>query len=111
MARAHPRAVYDAVLRTAAQTLLTLAADPDHLGARPGLLAVLHTWTQTLRYHPHVHVLITSGGLTPDGARWVTPPRADFPFPGYRATRPNAAPFRPNAFSRGSFSTSSPDGS
>jgi hypothetical protein len=83
IARSHQRAVYDALLRAAAETLLTLAADPQHLGARPAILAVLHTWTQDLRYHPHVHVLITGGGLAPDGTRWVPTPRPDFLFPGY----------------------------
>lgn len=87
IARAHQRAVYDALLRAAAQTLLTLAADPQHLGARPAILTVLHTWTQDLRYHPHVHVLITGGGLAPDGTRWVPTPHADFLFPGYVLSR------------------------
>ena len=83
VARSHQRTVYDALLRTAAETLLTLAADPQHLGARPAILAVLHTWTQDLRYHPHVHVLITGGGLALDGTRWVPTARPDFLFPGY----------------------------
>jgi len=83
VARSHQRTVYDALVRTAAQTLLTIAADPAHLGGRPAILAVLHTWTQDLRYHPHVHVLITGGGLAPDGTRWVPTPRPDFLFPGY----------------------------
>jgi len=81
--RSHQRTVYDALLRAAAETLLRVAADPQHLGARPAILAVLHTWTQDLRYHPHVHVLITGGGLAPDGTRWVPTPRPDFLFPGY----------------------------
>lgn len=85
--RSHQRTVYDALLRTAAETLLTLAADPQHLGARPAILAVLHTWTQDLRYHPHVHVLITGGGLAPDGSRWVPTPRPDFLFAGYVLSR------------------------
>jgi hypothetical protein len=75
--------VYDALLRVAAETLLRVAADPQQLGARPAILAVLHTWTQDLRYHPHVHVLITGGGLAPDGSHWVPTPRPDFLFPGY----------------------------
>jgi len=87
IARAHQRVVYDALLRAAAETLLTLAADSQHLGARPAILAVLHTWTQDLRYHPHVHVLITGGGLALDGARWVPTPRPDFLFPGYVLSR------------------------
>ena len=87
VARAHQRTVYDALVRAAAETLLTIAADPAHLGARPAILAVLHTWTQDLRYHPHVHVLITGGGLAPDGSRWVPTPRPDFLFPGYVLAR------------------------
>lgn len=83
VARSHQRTVYDALLRTAAETLLALAADPRHLGARPAILAVLHTWTQDLRYHPHVHVLITGGGLARDGTRWVPTAHRDFLFPGY----------------------------
>jgi len=51
-------------------TLCTLLADPRYLGAQPGLLAALHTWSQTLVLHPHVHCLVTGGGLTPDG-QWV----------------------------------------
>jgi hypothetical protein len=83
IARSHQRLVYDALMRAAAEALLRVATDPQHLGARPAILAVLHTWTQDLRYHPHVHVLITGGGLAPDGTRWVPTPRPDFLFPGY----------------------------
>ena len=83
VARSHQRSVYDALIRAAAETLLTLTADPRHLGARPAILAVLHTWTQDLRYHPHVHVLITGGGLASDQTRWVPTTRPDFLFPGY----------------------------
>jgi hypothetical protein len=83
VSRSHQRTVYDALLRAAAETLLCVAADPQHLGARPAILAVLHTWTQDLRYHPHVHVLITGGGLALDGSRWIPTPRPDFLFPGY----------------------------
>jgi hypothetical protein len=83
VARSHQRTVYDVLMRAAAETLLTIAADPQYLGARPAILAVLHTWTQDLRYHPHVHVLITGGGLVPDGTRWLPTARPDFLFPGY----------------------------
>ena len=64
-------AVYDLLFRTAAETLITLAADPKHLGARIGLTAVLHTWGSALTHHPHVHVIAPGGGLSPDGARWI----------------------------------------
>jgi hypothetical protein len=63
--------VYDLLLRTAAETLITIAADPKHLGARIGLTAVLHTWGSALTHHPHVHVIVPGGGLSPDGARWI----------------------------------------
>ena len=64
-------AVYDLLFRTAAETLTTLAADPKHLGARIGLTAVLHTWGSALTHHPHVHVIVPGGGLSPDGSRWI----------------------------------------
>ena len=63
--------VYDLLFRTAAETLLTIAADPKHLGARIGLTAVLHTWGSALTHHPHVHVVVPGGGLAPDGSRWI----------------------------------------
>jgi Putative transposase/Transposase zinc-binding domain len=64
-------AAYDLLFKTAAETLLTIAADPKHLGARIGLTAVLHTWGSALTHHPHVHVIVPGGGLSPDGARWI----------------------------------------
>ena len=63
--------VYDLLFRTAADTLLTIAADPKHLGARIGLTAVLHTWGSALTHHPHVHIVVPGGGLSPDGMRWI----------------------------------------
>ena len=57
--------VYDLLFRTAADTLLTIAADPKHLGARIGLTAVLHTWGSALTHHPHVHIVVPGGGLCP----------------------------------------------
>ena len=68
----HNKAVVYAILfRTAAATLRTIAADPRHLGAEIGILAVLHTWGQTLNHHPHIHCLVPGGGLSPDRTRWV----------------------------------------
>ena len=64
-------AVYDLLFRIAAETLITIAADPKHLGARIGLTAVLHTWGSALTHHPHVHVIVPGGGLSPDGSRWI----------------------------------------
>jgi hypothetical protein len=63
--------VYNILFRTAAETLLTIAADPQHLGAQIGFLAVLHSWGQTLLHHPHLHCLVPGGGLSPDQTRWV----------------------------------------
>jgi Putative transposase/Transposase zinc-binding domain len=63
--------VYDLLFKAAAETLLTLAADPKHLGARIGLTAVLHTWGSALTHHPHVHVIVPGGGLALDGSRWI----------------------------------------
>ena len=63
--------VYAILFRAAAETLRTIAADPKHLGAEIGLVAVLHTWGQNLHHHPHVHCVVPGGGLSPDGTRWV----------------------------------------
>ena len=70
--------VYAILFRTAAETLRTIAADPKHLGADIGLVAVLHTWGQNLHHHPHVHCLVPGGGLSPDGIRWVACRRGFF---------------------------------
>jgi hypothetical protein len=63
--------VYAILFKAAAETLRTIAADPKHLGAEIGLVAVLHTWGQNLHHHPHVHCVVPGGGPSPDGARWV----------------------------------------
>jgi hypothetical protein len=63
--------VYDLLFRIAADTLLTIAADPKHLGAKIGLTAVLHTWGSAMTHHPHVHIVVPGGGLSPDGSRWI----------------------------------------
>jgi hypothetical protein len=63
--------VYAILFRTAAETLRTIAADPKHLGAEIGFLAVLHTWGQNLHHHPHVHCVVPGGGLSLDQTRWV----------------------------------------
>jgi hypothetical protein len=64
-------AVYDLIFKAAAETLATIAADPKHLGARIGLIAVLHTWGSALTHHPHVHCIVPGGGLSADGQRWI----------------------------------------
>ena len=63
--------VYDLLVKVAAKTLITIAADPKHLGARIGLTAVLHTWGSTLTHHPHAHIIVPGGGVSPDGERWI----------------------------------------
>ena len=65
------RRLYDLLFHAAAATLLTLAADPGRLGAQVGFTALLHTWGQNLLFHPHLHCVVTGGGLSPDGQRWV----------------------------------------
>jgi hypothetical protein len=73
VARAHPNKLYGLLMSTAAAALQKLALDPRYLGARLGCLGVLHTWTRALLYHPHVHLLVTAGGLSADGAQWIEP--------------------------------------
>lgn len=83
VAQRHHRVVYAALLREAAAAVQTLAADRQWVGGSVGILAVLHTWSRTLEYHPHAHLLVTAGGLAPDGAAWVKPAHARFLMPGY----------------------------
>jgi hypothetical protein len=83
LARAHQKIVYDVLLREAAASLQILARDPQWVGGRPGILAVLHTWSRSLAYHPHAHLLVTAGGLSPDGSAWVKPAHPRFLVPGY----------------------------
>lgn len=66
--------VYGLLLATSGQALSELAADPQHLGARIGCLAVLHTWSQNLLHHPHVHCVVPGGGLALDRSRWIPSP-------------------------------------
>jgi hypothetical protein len=63
--------VYDILFRAASETLRTIAADPEHLGAEIGFLGVLHTWGQNLLHHPHIHFLVPGGGIAPDGESWI----------------------------------------
>jgi Putative transposase/Transposase zinc-binding domain len=63
--------VYDLLFRTAAETLITIAADPKHLGARIGATAVLHSWGSPMTYHPHLHMIVPGGGISLDGTHWV----------------------------------------
>jgi hypothetical protein len=80
LALGNKRVIYNILFRTASKTLLTLARDPEHLGAHIGITAVLHSWGQTLSFHPHLHCVVTGGGLSLDGQRWV-PTRDGFFLP------------------------------
>ena len=64
-------AIYGILFKASAETLITIAADPKHLGARIGVLSVLHTWGSALTHHPHVHMIVPGGGISLDGKRWV----------------------------------------
>ena len=64
--------VYDILFRATAETLRTIAADPKHLGAEIGFIAILHTWGQNLLHHPHLHCVVPGGGPSPDGKRWIS---------------------------------------
>jgi hypothetical protein len=64
--------VYDLLFRAASETMLTIAADRRHLGARIGITAVLHTWGSPLTHHPHIHMIVPGGGISLDGTRWVS---------------------------------------
>jgi predicted Zn-ribbon and HTH transcriptional regulator len=74
----HPRLLYDLLFRASAQTMLEVAADPKHLGARIGFLSILHTWGQNLRLHPHLHCVIPVGGFDSSYSCWVHPRYAFF---------------------------------
>jgi hypothetical protein len=72
LAYQNKKVVYAILFRAVNATLRTIAADPKHLGAELGFLAVLHTWGQTLEHHPHIHCVVPGGGLAPDGQRWIS---------------------------------------
>lgn len=74
------KVVYNILFRTTAETLRIIAADPKHLGAGIGLIAILHSWGQTLSYHSHLHCIVPGGGPSPDGTRWIAC-RPDFFLP------------------------------
>lgn len=80
LARCNQKVVYELLFKAAAETLLELGNDPKHLGGLLGLTAVLHTWTRELDFHPHLHVIVTAGGLAPSGKAWI-PSKPDFLFP------------------------------
>jgi Putative transposase len=63
--------IYDILFKASAETLITIAADPKHLGARIGVTSVLHTWGSAMTHHPHVHMIVPGGGLSADGRSWI----------------------------------------
>ena len=70
LTRRYPRRIFDLLFAAASETLLELGRDPRWLGAELGITAVLHTWTRELVFHPHLHCIVTGGGLTADGTEW-----------------------------------------
>ena len=76
-----------------AETVMTIAADPKRMGAKAGMTSVLHTWGSALTHHPHVHMIVPGGGLSPDGTKWVACR------PGVRRlTRPHQGPRSPLSY-------------
>ena len=71
LALQNKKVIYDLLFRTSAETLLEVARDPKHLGAEIGFFSVLHTWSQKLELHPHVHCVVPAGGLSADRTRWI----------------------------------------
>ncbi len=65
------KAVYGLLFKASAQTVTTIAADPKRMGARVGMTSVLHTWGSALTHHPHIHMIVPGGGLSPDGTKWI----------------------------------------
>src|SRR5215475_4388765 len=64
--------IYNLLFKASAETMLTIAADPKHLGARIGITAVLHSWGSAMMHHPHVHMIVPGGGISLDGSRWIS---------------------------------------
>jgi hypothetical protein len=91
--RRDQKSMYGLLMQVAAEAVKELCAKKRHLGALPGILSVLHTWTGQLHYHPHVHMLITGGGITPDGQHWESAP-GEFLVPVAVLSRKVAAKFR-----------------
>jgi hypothetical protein len=78
--RLYQQDLYGLLIKTAADSIIKLAYDPRYVGGKVGVMAVLHTWGSNLSYHPHVHCLVTGGGLSPDGQTWI-PARDDYLVP------------------------------
>jgi hypothetical protein len=81
LAQGNPRLLYGLLFQAAAATLRTFGRDPQWLGGELGITMVLHTWSQTLEHHIHVHAVVTGGALAPEGDRWIPTKRRDFLFP------------------------------
>ena len=64
--------IYDILFKASAETLITIAADPKHLGARIGITSVLHSWGSAMTHHPHVHMIVPGGGFSADGQSWIS---------------------------------------
>jgi hypothetical protein len=71
LAYQNKKAIYALLFKASAETMLAIAADPKHLGARIAITAVLHTWGSAMIHHPHVHMIVPGGGLSTDGKRWI----------------------------------------
>lgn len=71
IAHQNKREIYNLLMRASADTVIRIAADPKHLGARVGVTSVLHTWGSAMTHHPHVHMIVPGGGLSEDGTRWI----------------------------------------
>jgi len=85
--------MYGLLFRTAADVIRRLCLDPKYLGAEPAMLGVLHTWNGQLGYHPHVHILVSAGGVTPDGKSWREP-KGEYLIPAPRLSKAIAIEFR-----------------
>jgi hypothetical protein len=94
LAYAHQKALYDLLLSSAAAALQKLAWDPRYVGGRLAILAILHTWTRAMLYHPHVHLLVSAGGLPRDGQRWVAARHPAFLVPGFALSKIVRGKFR-----------------
>ena len=81
LALRNQKVVYDILFKAAQETLRELSRDARYIGAEIGITAILHTWGQNLMDHPHLHCLVTGGGLAPDGNRWIATKRPDFFLP------------------------------
>ena len=81
LALQNPRLVYGILFRASSKTLLEVAANPKHLGAKIGFMSVLHTWGQNLHHHPHVHCVVPAGGISADGKKWIHTRKKDFFLP------------------------------